>query len=310
MSFVVFDIETTGFYSTSCDIIQFAYIMFDSNNQYVKAENLYFYYDGMSWSKEAESVHGISIDFLRKHKDKFEENLLKMYSVLNRTNVCGYNSNHFDCPFVKNWLSRQGLTDFAFGIQQDCMVALRPISKKARYKLINMVKLFNLSEETIEYCTNIWFNSSGYKGAHDAMYDTASTALLTLQALAKGYITFDGTKLIPTITDESDFEVVSDSHELPVYDRSFAIETAAGVLSFNPDSSKYRDTDGSGLWKIPVVFNTGDSKDKYVAESKGCSFYLEKLGDKSVFGIVTPYVTVTSDTADVLPLLKSLFKEV
>lgn len=46
--FVVFDIETTGLSTTSCDIVQFAYIMFDSNNMFVKAENLYYYYEGMS----------------------------------------------------------------------------------------------------------------------------------------------------------------------------------------------------------------------------------------------------------------------
>lgn len=310
MSFVVFDIETTGFSTTSCDIIQFAYILFDSNNQFVKAENLYFYYEGMSWSQEAaDKSHQLSLEFLKQYEDDFEANLLKMYAVLNRANVCGYNSNHFDCPFVKNWLSRHGLSDFEFGIQQDCMLALRPVSKKARYKLVNMVKLFNLTEETIEYCTNIWFNDVGHKRAHDATYDTTSTALLALQALSKGYITFDFNKLTPAQVESDDFNIVDDEHSLPVYEQSFAIEDINGVFSFNPDTTMYRSTDGSGLWKIPVVFNSPVGTDRWEATANGCSFYYEVTGNKAVFGIVTPYTTVTSETVNVLPLLKSIFKE-
>ena len=310
MSWVAFDIETTGLSTTSCDIVQFAYIMFDSSNQFVKAENLYFYYEGMSWSQEAaDKSHHLTLEFLKQYEDKFEENLLKMYSVLNRANVCGYNSNHFDCPFVKNWLSRHGLSDFEFGVQQDCMIALRPISKKARYKLVNMVKLFDLTESTIEYCTNIWFSSAGYKSAHDAMYDTTSTALLALQALAKGYITFDYTKLTPVQTSEDDFDMVDDEHDLPIYEHSFAIEDINGVRSFNPDHSLYRTTDGEGLWKIPVVFNSTVGSDRYDAEVKGCTLYWEPSGDKEVFGVITPYISVTSETTNVLPLIQSLFKE-
>ena len=75
--FVVFDLETTGLSSMQNDIIQFSYIMFDSNNMFVRADNLYFYYEGMSWSQEVADIsHGISLDFLKTQADKFKENVI------------------------------------------------------------------------------------------------------------------------------------------------------------------------------------------------------------------------------------------
>ena len=77
--FVVFDLETTGLSSMQNDIIQFSYIMFDSNNMFVRADNLYFYYEGMSWNQEVADIsHGISLGFLKTQADKFKENVIQM----------------------------------------------------------------------------------------------------------------------------------------------------------------------------------------------------------------------------------------
>lgn len=190
--FVVLDLETTGLSSMKDDIIQCSYIMFDSNNMFVKSETLYFYYEGMSWNQEvANKTHQISLDFLKTQADKFKENVIKLYSVLNRANVIGHNAISFDFPFVKNWLQRQGLVDFEFGIQQDTMIAFRPITKRSRIKLTVLGDMFGITPEQINYAKNLWFGEDEAVHAHDARYDVALTALLTMNGLNKKLITFE-----------------------------------------------------------------------------------------------------------------------
>lgn len=315
MSFVVFDIETTGLSSFHNEIIQFAYVMFDSNNNFVKAENLYFYREGMHWDQAlADRIHHFSLSFLKQYEDKFEENLLKMYTVLNRANVCGYNSNSFDCPFVKNWLSKFGLNDFEFGVKQDAMIGLRPISKRARCKLTKMIELFELSDDSVAGVASLWFDSAQRHSAHDAVYDTTATALLTLEGLRRGYMSFDINVSAPSTVEADAFDFISGEHELPVYENSFALCVAGRWIAFNPDHTKYRDVlvdEGNfgDMWVLQDKLNSTDGDD-YVATIRGCTVTWRGEDNKEEIVINTPYVSISSNDSDVVPLLKSLYKEV
>lgn len=202
--FVVFDIETTGFSEITCDIVEFAYILFDDNLNYVRGEQLYYYYEGMHWSEEAYSVHQISLDFLKTQADKFKENVIKMYSVLNHANVVGHNAKYFDCPFCATWLMKRGVRGLQYGIIQDTMLAWRPVYKKSRIKLTKLVDFLGVDQNTINMLVPIWFNGAEASHAHEAGYDVVATALLTTEGIRRGLITFEPIVKMNTLvsTDE------------------------------------------------------------------------------------------------------------
>lgn len=245
MSFVVFDLETTGLDTLRCDIVQFAYAMFDYDNRFVKAETLYFYKEGMHWSEEAYAVHGFSQDFLSQYKDVFEENCIKMYTVLNRANVIGHNCISFDCPFAKNWLARQGLVDFEFAVKQDTMTAFRSITKRPRISLIRLCEMFDYKPETINYVASMWFGGSE-KSSHDASYDVTATALLALKGLNEKFITFEPTVIIAQdVSSHSDLDMVY-SEEQKTFDPNgivicYTDDESVKWYRLNSDRDKYHE---------------------------------------------------------------------
>lgn len=316
--FTVFDIETTGLSSMNNDVIQFAYVMFDSNNQFVKSDNLYFYYEGMSWDQHVADIsHHISLDFLRTQKDKFKENLIKMAAVLNRANVCGHNVVAFDCPFVRNWLKRMGISDFEFGIQQDTMTAFRPLIKQARIKLTKLSGMCGLTEDSINYATKLWFGNIDRVASHDARYDVAATALLTLGGINKKLIMFDKPVIHEEYVEDSDNDEMalddSVSSATANFDpMGYYIECDGRVIAINHDKTLYApmvapdEVDDASLNRsllCPVKFSKVRDG-VYSGESNGISIEVEQWEAKDVVTIKTPFVT-TSDT--VFPNVQALF---
>lgn len=202
--FTVFDLETTGFSSMAHDIIQFAYITYNENNIPVKAESLYFYYEGMSWSEEAYEVHKIPMEFLKQHEDKFEENCIKMYAVLMNGNVCGHNAKSFDCVFAKNWLSRMGLYNLKYRCIQDTMTAFKPITRRPRIKLIRLAEILGVTDDVVQRLTASVFKDSLATGAHNAAFDTMRTGIITCIGLRKNLIDFSGVALTADDYSEND----------------------------------------------------------------------------------------------------------
>lgn len=189
--YVVYDIETTGLSELNDDIIEFAYIAFNDDNSFIKSEQLFFYRKGMTWSEDAYRVHQIPLSFLETQADKFQENILKMYSILNHNNVVGYNNNHFDNPFVKTWLMRMGIRNLEYKVTQDIMVAYKPIYKKSRIKLTKLCEMQGLTPELINSYMPIWFPQIGTDSrAHEAAYDVVATALLTMVGISKKLVAF------------------------------------------------------------------------------------------------------------------------
>ena len=307
--FVVFDLETTGLSSMQNDIIQFSYIMFDSNNMFVRADNLYFYYEGMSWSQEVADIsHGISLDFLKTQADKFKENVIKMYTVLNHANVCGHNSNSFDCPFVKNWLKRMGLSDFEFGIQQDTMLAFRPYTKRARIKLTKLAAMCGLSDAEIDYATKLWFGITESTQSHDARFDTAMTALLTIGGINKKLITFDRV-VAPSINEDIDDSELDMDDSVTATAQSFDplgyyIQCNGHPIAVNHNKHKYAKmaapNEVTDISMNKDLLCPGDFKEleegTYQAEFNGITMTVTQYENEDIVSIKTPYGVIPDTT--------------
>lgn len=318
--FVVFDLETTGLSSMQNDIIQFSYIMFDSNNMFVRAENLYFYYEGMSWNQEVADIsHGISLDFLKTQADKFKENVIKMYTVLNHANVCGHNSNSFDCPFVKNWLKRMGLSDFEFGIQQDTMLAFRPYTKRARIKLTKLAVMCGLSDAEVDYATKLWFGITESTQSHDARFDTAMTALLTIGGINKKLITFDRV-VAPSINEDIDDSELDIDDSVTATAQSFDplgyyIQCNGHPIAVNHNKHKYAKmaapNEVTDISMNKDLLCPGDFKEleegTYQAEFNGITMTVTQYENEDIVSIKTPYGVIPDTTfSNVKDLFASL----
>ena len=318
--FVVFDLETTGLSSMQNDIIQFSYIMFDSNNMFVRADNLYFYYEGMSWSQEVADIsHGISLDFLKTQADKFKENVIKMYTVLNHANVCGHNSNSFDCPFVKNWLKRMGLSDFEFGIQQDTMLAFRPYTKRARIKLTKLAAMCGLSDAEVDYATKLWFGITDSTQSHDARFDTAMTALLTIGGINKKLISFDRI-VAPSINEDIDDSELDMDDSVTAVAQSFDplgyyIQCNGHPIAVNHNKHKYAKmaapNEVTDISMNKDLLCPGDFKEleegTYQAEFNGITMTVTQYENEDIVSIKTPYGVIPDTTfSNVKDLFASL----
>lgn len=318
--FVVFDLETTGLSSMQNDIIQFSYIMFDSNNMFVRADNLYFYYEGMSWNQEVADIsHGISLDFLKTQADKFKENVIKMYTVLNHANVCGHNSNSFDCPFVKNWLKRMGLSDFEFGIQQDTMLAFRPYTKRARIKLTKLAAMCGLSDAEVDYATKLWFGITDSTQSHDARFDTAMTALLTIGGINKKLITFDRV-VAPSINEDIDDSELDMDDSVTATAQSFDplgyyIQCNGHPIAVNHNKHKYAKmatpNEVTDISMNKDLLCPGDFKEleegTYQAEFNGITMTVTQYENEDIVSIKTPYGVIPDTTfSNVKDLFASL----
>lgn len=328
--FVVFDIETTGFYESSCDVIEFAYALFDDNNAFVKSECLYFYYEGMSWSEEAYSVHQIPLSFLKEHKDKFRENLIKMYTVLRNANVIGHNAKSFDCPFCKTWLRRMGLEDLNYNIINDTMLAFKPITKKARIKLSKLAELRNVSDDNVCMMMDYWFGNSGGRRQHDAAYDVTLTALLTLDGIRNNLITFKPNVTIakdepaPNVIETSKAVEHTVTKALNPTRVLLKLRTASNEDKFvwvNYDREQYADiaTSDYSEKELKELMSIGQYLDvTLVEQAEGyytgtfdnitVNYHTTSLGD--FINLKMPYGTFSHNDIDLNLILKNLYKEV
>lgn len=225
--FVVFDLETTGFSSIRDDVVQFAYIVYDDRNYAVRAESLYFYYEGMSWSEEAYNVHKLSKEFLKTHEDKFEENLIKMYATLMLANVCGHNVKSFDCPFAVNWLARMGMPGLQFRVIQDTMTAFKPVTRRPKISLIKLSNLLGITDDTVIFWVDRVFGDKLGVQAHNAAFDTMRTALITIMGIHKNYINFNPETFVDSSYADEDLE--TEEVDIPRDNLLIRVRTSQGV---------------------------------------------------------------------------------
>lgn len=186
MLYTIFDLETTGFNGTSDAVCQFAFITVNQNLLPVRAKNYYFYKEGMAWSEQAAAVHRLTREFLKQYESEYEHNLLRMYTVLQRGNLVGHNSNGFDIPFARQFLIREGFPVLQPEICYDTMQIWHRTFGK-RMKLANLPAALGIPESQIMGLAQVMFkDNAGDLRAHNACYDVAATTCCLRAAVAKG----------------------------------------------------------------------------------------------------------------------------
>jgi DNA polymerase III alpha subunit (gram-positive type) len=181
MLYTVYDIETTGLSPHTNDIIQFAYITVKPSMEIHSSGNLYFYKDGMDWSRQAEAVHHIPQSFLRQYSDQFDENVRKMYVITQRGNLVGHNIDQFDLPFCIKFAERNGMPSITPLRTHDTMRLYPP-----RKKLGVLAEKLEISPIVIDSVTEGLFGDAGQ--AHDARRDAVTTMLIFAHAKREGLI--------------------------------------------------------------------------------------------------------------------------
>lgn len=255
--YVIYDLETTGLSGSTCDVVQFAYIMFDSDMRFLRSGSHHFYYEGMSWSEKAYEVHKKSRQFLKQFENEFEENLIKMYTTLNRAHLVGFNNVSFDNPFSNAWLKRMGLPELNLAGTSDVMSGFSSVMGRSRFKLDKLIEKMEITDDLIEQYTKMWGGDSSYR--HDAFYDVVVTALLFLIGKGKGLF-HDTSKQDSSVLEDID-KVDLDSTKLPDPRAVFIdVRTKTGTLStyvYVTDVAKYSTTLESyptDLQKFPYIF--------------------------------------------------------
>jgi DNA polymerase III alpha subunit (gram-positive type) len=185
MLYTIADIETTGLSTTSHDIIQFAYINVNQNMSIHSSGVLYFYKDNMSWTEDAEAVHGISRNQLVQYKDDFDTNLRKMYVILQKSNLVGHNVSQFDYPFCKSYLDRNGMPTITPLSLNDTMKLYMNKFKK-RMKLTVLLEQLNINPDIVTSFTNNLFGT--IRSSHDARWDVVATMFLFARAKREGLV--------------------------------------------------------------------------------------------------------------------------
>lgn len=204
MKYLLFDIETTGLNVYNDDICQFAYIILNEKFEMVKAEELFFYYDGMHVSPESYEVHHLSAEFLKQYEDKFIDNLAKMHILVSRANVIGHNADKFDYPFVRNFINRFGLPDTECNSLIDTVSVFKPYGRMMNRKhakgwteyigkfaptsvsLEVLPKKLGIDESTITVLEEAMFGKSSQQ--HNACYDCIATYLCLMVARKEGLL--------------------------------------------------------------------------------------------------------------------------
>lgn len=121
---LVVDIETTGYrsydsatglLSDNSEILEVGYLRIDMETGGMLGNGtLYFYKPYFNIESDAQRVHGLTREFLQQYEDQFDNNLIILNSLIQKTCIIGKNSESFDIPFIRDFLIKHsdGCLDF------------------------------------------------------------------------------------------------------------------------------------------------------------------------------------------------------
>lgn len=228
----VIDIETTGYlqFDTSSgrsqladtsEILEVGFLNIDMESRDILTHGtLYFYKPYFFIESPAQAVHGITRDFIRQYEDQFEMNLIALNSLIQSTCLIGKNSDKFDIPFIKAFISKHVGDDFNIPelVRQLDMKAynggkvryedtLYALDMQTLYKdrfhelyfdrtgnklppnkkgtLEQYIAVINSGQEAVDYIYGD-LNKERVTGAHGALYDAVMTYIVWCDACNAG----------------------------------------------------------------------------------------------------------------------------
>lgn len=178
------DIETTGLSRQNDAPIQFAYLQMADNGVFLKRGAFYINTTCSSWSQEAEGVHHISREMLKKYGVEEVRAIASIYAILKDAAVVTYNGNSFDLPMINNRIQQLGITDIYTEQGFDVMVEWQKFHGGKRRRLVDLAKELGYTEAYISSVVKRLFGEDGKFRPHDARYDVVETMLVHRRLLA------------------------------------------------------------------------------------------------------------------------------
>jgi len=116
----IIDIETTGWLkfetnpttgvstlSDESEILEIGFINIDMQTKKILTHGtLYFYKPYFHVESQAQSVHGLTREFLKQYEGDFNKNMIALNSLIQSGCLIGKNSEKFDIPFIKAFIDK------------------------------------------------------------------------------------------------------------------------------------------------------------------------------------------------------------
>lgn len=201
MIFTVFDVETNG-QSKYSDILEAGYIQINENLEILRHGSLYFWRDDWKINWQAQQIHKLQQGFLEEacpDQATFNGNLVRLYTLFNRSQLIGKNSFRFDEPCIEYFLQRyiKGIPipepDGQLDLQDIFVDKFRKwygekygVSAGRKLgKLDELIEVIGLSQDEVQkmYREELGMNSRGEY--HCAEYDAYMTYILLKYAVDK-----------------------------------------------------------------------------------------------------------------------------
>lgn len=122
---LVVDIETTGlsrkidpktgYLYDGNEILEVGYLRVDTDTRRIVGHGtLYFYKPHFPIENKAQSIHGLTREFLEQYEDDFDKNLIILNALVQNTCIIGKNSDNFDIPYIEAFIKKysKGVLDY------------------------------------------------------------------------------------------------------------------------------------------------------------------------------------------------------
>ena len=212
----------TGYLKDDREILEVGYIRVDdADKKIISHGTLYFYKPYFQIENEAQSIHGLTRDFLKQYENDFERNLIILNSLIQKTLIIGKNSDRFDIPYITKFIDKhsKGLLDmrsavsiakvrdiyknpfvyepilFTYDVQKAFKNTYKELyyakyggvlSPQARGTLMDYIDVLNKQEEVDALYASL--DKDRTTGAHGALYDCVATYVVWKECMERGLI--------------------------------------------------------------------------------------------------------------------------